>query len=322
MAFRLSSLFALMLLVTMACQNLVTEIDPSNLPPLDRKLVVNGYLSPQDTVLAVSVSGSQTVLGQIITDSVNTVQNATVVIASEGQTITLSYDADRRVYTAQTRQFPVLSGKTYTLQVDAPGFETVTSACTVPASVPVSQLVLDSVQTFSGEGAEPRWTYSVRAVWQDPAGETNYYRVAGYGESMSRVSRFPTAHIDPTDPTVLTRGLIGFGRLEQFVTDQNQDGQTLVSTRGEVPLFFDYSFYDDSTQSTYTGNAPFSKPLTIRVSVLQTDENYYQYHRARQQQRQSANNPFAEPILMPSNIEGGLGCFAAYNRSTAVLVIN
>ncbi|TAH12534.1 MAG: DUF4249 family protein, partial [Runella slithyformis] len=27
------------------------------------------------------------------------------------------------------------------------------------------------------------------------------------------------------------------------------------------------------------------------------------------------DNPFSEPTLIPSNIKGGLGCFAGYNRT-------
>lgn len=319
MIFRLSSLLALVLLSTMACQNLVTEIDPSKLPQIARKLVVNGYLSPQDTVLAISVSSSQTVLGDVVGDSVNIVADATVLLASEGKTVTLAYDSRQRAYLADARQLPVQVGKTYTVQVNAPGFETVTSSCTVPKAVPVSELKLDSTRNIDNSGLELAWTYAVRAVWQDPAGETNYYRIVGYGECISRIPRTPTAHLDSTTPRVLTRGIIGFGRLEQFVSDRNQDGQLLASARGEVPSYFDYSYYDSTTQMTYSGSHFYSKPLTLAISVLQTDEIYYTYHRARQQQRQSQGNPFAEPILMPSNIQGGLGCFAAYHRSTMVI---
>ncbi|WP_138995299.1 DUF4249 domain-containing protein [Larkinella sp. C7] len=321
MMLRLSSLSVLLLLVMMACQNLVAEIDPSKLPPIDRKLVVNGYLSPQDTVLAVSVSSSQTVLGDIVTDSVNTVLNATVTLASEGKTVPLAFDPALRVYTADARQLPVLVGKTYTLQVEAPGFETVSSSCTIPANIPVSELRLDSSQSYVGPGLDPIWQYNVRAIWQDPVGQTNYYRVAGYGECLNWPPRFPEAHIDTTGSKVLMRGLIGFGRQDQYISDQNQDGQLLLSVRGDVPLNFDYSYYDSTRQMTYAGSYAFSKPLTIRVSVLQVDENYFTYHRARQQQRQSQNNPFAEPVLMPTNIQGGLGCFGAYNRSTMVKLV-
>ncbi|GAB3265284.1 hypothetical protein GCM10027347_32900 [Larkinella harenae] len=316
MRFRLSSLFALMLMGTVACQNLVTEIDPSTLPQLDRKLVVNGYLSPQDTVLTVSVSSSQTVLGDYVSDSINTVREATVVLSSEGKTVTLSYDPQQRVYAIDARQFPIQAGKSYALWVDAPGFEAVGSSCTVPQAVPITELRFDSVRTYSGFSNDPFWTYQFRAVWQDPPGETNFYRVSGYGECMNWPPRFPAAYIDTTGPKVVMRGVVGFGRQEQFISDLNQDGQLLVSARGELPRFFDFYFYDSIQQMSYAGEHPYTKPLTIQVSVLQTDQNYYNYHRARQQQRQSQNNPFAEPVLMPSNIQGGLGCFAAYNRST------
>lgn len=318
----MSSLFAFLLLATMACQNLVTEIDPSNLPAIDRKLVVNGYLSPQDTVLAISVSSSQTVLGDYVSDSVNTVTNATVVLASEGRSVTLTFDPQNRVYTASAQLFPVLVNRTYTLQVDAPGFATVTSSCTIPANVPVSEVALDSSRSYVGPDVELAWQYNVRVIWQDPPGQTNYYRISGYGECLSWAPRFPEAYIDTTRPKIVMRGIIGFGRQDQYISDQNQDGQLLLSARGEIPRFFDYSYYDSTAQKFYEGSHFFSRPLTIRVSVLQVDEPYFKYHRARQQQRQSQNNPFAEPVLIPSNIQGGLGCFGAYNRSTLTVTLN
>jgi hypothetical protein len=319
MIFRISSLFALLLLATtMACQNLVAEIDPGKLPHIDRKLVVNCYLSPQDTVLAVSVSSSQTVLGDIVTDSVNTVREARVSLASEGKTVTLAFDPKQQIYTADARQLPILVGKTYTIQVQVAGYETVSSSCTVPVNVPITELKLDSSRSFSGRTENQIWTYDVRAVWQDPAGQTNYYRIAGYGECVRII---PVSAIDSTKKTVLMRANLNFGREDQFISDQNQDGSLLNSSRGELPDYFNYSFYDSTANLLYNGNLAFSRPLTIRVSVLQTDENYYKYHRARQQQRQSQNNPFAEPVLMPTNIAGGLGCFGAYNRSTMAVLL-
>ena len=48
---------------------------------------------------------------------------------------------------------------------------------------------------------------------------------------------------------------------------------------------------------------------------MSVDQAYYQFQEAVIRQRRSRNNPFAEPVLIPSNIDGGLGCFAGYNNA-------
>lgn len=51
------------------------------------------------------------------------------------------------------------------------------------------------------------------------------------------------------------------------------------------------------------------------MEVSNSDENYYKYHRSLE--TSGNDNPFTEPSLVYTNINNGLGCFAAYN--TAVL---
>ena len=64
------------------------------------------------------------------------------------------------------------------------------------------------------------------------------------------------------------------------------------------------------------------QPLTTRpvgrleVYLVNADENYYRYHDAVQRQNRVDGNPFAEPVPIPTNIQGGLGCFGAYTTST------
>jgi hypothetical protein len=52
------------------------------------------------------------------------------------------------------------------------------------------------------------------------------------------------------------------------------------------------------------------------MTLLATDEPYYRYHDAIQRQDRAGDNPFAEPVLIPTNIQNGLGCFAAFNQSS------
>lgn len=53
------------------------------------------------------------------------------------------------------------------------------------------------------------------------------------------------------------------------------------------------------------------------MEVYNTDEHYFKYHRSVQT-RGDSDNPFVEPSLIYTNVEGGLGCFGAYNSGQLV----
>lgn len=59
--------------------------------------------------------------------------------------------------------------------------------------------------------------------------------------------------------------------------------------------------------------------ITLHAYLLHTDEHYFLYHRSVRNASYSQDNPFAEPVLVYTNVEGGLGVFAAYNRTTQVV---
>ncbi|WP_370469359.1 DUF4249 family protein [Nibrella viscosa] len=47
---------------------------------------------------------------------------------------------------------------------------------------------------------------------------------------------------------------------------------------------------------------------------MNADLNYYHYHETLRRALRAVDNPFAEPLPLPGNIQGGLGCFAAFSR--------
>jgi len=47
--------------------------------------------------------------------------------------------------------------------------------------------------------------------------------------------------------------------------------------------------------------------------LLNVDVHYYKYHKSLSSNNE--DNPFAEPTLIYTNINGGLGVFAAYNKT-------
>jgi hypothetical protein len=113
--------------------------------------------------------------------------------------------------------------------------------------------------------------------WQDIPGEVNYYRVV----IMQYIIR---------DGEASLRNEVNYDPL----TDEGKDGQRLYSQRME-----------------YRRSYP-NEPNVLQL--YNVDWPYYEFHRTFAIQVANRDNPFAEPSLMYTNIQGGLGVFAAYNR--------
>ena len=71
-----------------SCETLVNDVDPDRLPRSDSKLVVHGYLSPQDTVISIAVNVSTQLIGGSLNLGNNTavsLSDATVTLSNQGK---------------------------------------------------------------------------------------------------------------------------------------------------------------------------------------------------------------------------------------------
>ncbi len=111
-------------------------------------------------------------------------------------------------------------------------------------------------------------------------------------------------------------------RVELFFKDVSFNGQQY-----ELTTYTDYSFpyfYLDGSVLADTaydrnGNAVRYPGDTINrqtfyVLLRTTTEEYYQYNVTQDLQASVESNPFAQPVQVFNNIEGGLGIFAGYSQ--------
>jgi Domain of unknown function (DUF4249) len=307
--FDLLSLFFLSSLYLAGCGSLRQEVNPDRLNREAEKLVVSCFISPQDTVLAARVSLSSPVLG-VSNPSHIDISNATVVLSDGSQSVPLFFTAGPKggnsFYRADARLLPIVVGKSYTLTVQIPDGRQVTATCSVPEPVSLERIAIDSA-SITDFGLS-RKDYHVRLYWRDPAGRVNFYRVAGNNEYTSRSRYYTGPGVPLRDTVYYTTGSVFF-EPSSVTNDQGNDGQAFISGRGRLSL--SYSWTNGKQDPSY--------PTRLNAYLLATDINYYQYHDAVERQNQSGDNPFAEPVPIPSNVQGGLGCFGAYNRSTLTI---
>lgn len=273
-------LMAMLLLITLliaSCEpEIVTKI---KLPEEDPKLSVSAHLitSNQEHILFVGKSKPH----NKPTDEFWNVNNAVVKISNGIKTVILQNLGEGK-YSFQNADLPVVSGENYSLSVYAPGFvKEATATCTLPDDFdPMLQLTsLDSVK-------ETDYTnYMVNLKLKDQAGTADQYRIMGKIFFLSE---------DTGDTTELIL-YAPQGKFSLF-SDEGKDGQWLTSR-------MQYSMY--SWEKEF-----FGKPLAVEITLLHTDRPYYLFHYPFVvKDYYPEENPFAEPVIIYSNIVNGYGIF-------------
>lgn len=274
-----------------ACETDITDdVNISTTPDL----VVTSFISPQDTALEVHVSKSRPVVGQVITPDAALVPDATVRISQGGQSVLLRYHPERRLYRAKASLLPVLAGQTYTLSVTTPDHDAVTGTCTVPITTDIavtslSHNIRKQPWWNGGEYDEHVLTFK----WQDAPGRENFYHPVAERE-----------YKDPNSQLHLRDAMNGEGK--RYFSDQSKDGLVFTASRS-------YSIMPGQ---------PDPRPANLHLYLAVTDRAYFLYHQSLEQHEDTNGNPFAEPVLIYSNVRGGLGVFSAYNQVQATYMLN
>lgn len=305
----------LVMLVTLfSCDTLVTEISPDDLPETTSKLVVQSFISPQATRINVVVTESTPLFGES-SSATSVITNAVVKMSGGGKEVTLLYDSTSQLYSIEKIKLPVVASETYKLSV-SDGKRTVTSTCIVPAhQVTIKSYVLDTAYLNRRNG--PDTALTVKIVWQDIAGESNYYRVRANMDLEYSI-------LEGTNPDnfqekrVRNRFSINWddnsGRSD-LQNDVNLDGTIFTSPlgRGFLPSSLLYTSSDGTKY--YAKQKP--KLIALIMEVNNVEKAYYDYHQSLRLNERS-DNPFAEPVLIFNNIDGGFGCFSAYNNKQLI----
>ncbi len=291
------------IIITMAsCQKNATNV---KLPPAKIQLVVQSYISPQDSLIKVYVTESTPVFGQKQQNNwgiINSLPDAKVEITHNSVVYTLLYDGNELAFTIDSSHLKIIAGEIYSIKVSR-GSETVTGNCTVPFP-PFSNLSLAKKIELKAE-LDPHTKdtlnifYQLRTYFDDRQSLGDYYRV--YISSNSQIWEYLyNTQGNITDSVLSSRqNFAFFEKAEQeYVTDVDINGQR---------IFQNSTIYLSDKR---TGNVVSTE---ITLGIMHADVNYYKYHTSAIGHLNNKGNPFAEPSLVFTNIQGGLGIFAAYN---------
>lgn len=260
-----------------ACDGLERSVDDSALVPTTDLPTITSFISPQDTVLEVRVEKTIPAVGTQSSRAGEPIRDAVVTITDGVSLITLRQNLNYfGIYQTTPRSFSVEAGKTYSLRVIIPDGRVAEASCTIPVhSVDRSTVSLE--KSSMNQQSSPFTNVSVK--WQDRAGEPNYYALYHYYYSFYSGDKVPSS---------------SYQGIRAYYDDTNRDGQYFVSKPISVQ--------------------PDSKNSHNMFILCLTDKLYYDYHKAIEASQLNKDNPFADPIRMPTNVRGGYGLFTGYNR--------
>ena len=191
-------------------------------------------------------------------------------------------------------------GKTYKLEVSHPDYGTVTATQVMPEPIPLTDVEFRELSSggFDGNTGEFRITFS------DPPGEENYYELAAqqtvvysyeqdgvvYEEEYEQEIYLGTD--GPPDPNVTQ----GYDWSTMLISDANFNGQTFTLSAE----FYDYTDFGGEG-SGETSN------YTLYWRTVSKD--YFNYSKSLRENINAQDNPFAEPVSLYTNVNGGVGAF-------------
>lgn len=276
----LTILFLLLASLFYSCEpEIVTKID---LPEEDPKLSVSAYLIPSDTMHMIYIGKSKP--HNVPTSENWSVKNAVATITDGNTTITLD-NLGEGYYGFSQGDLQITPGKKYDFNAYAPGFsKSVTSSCVIPGIFDPALQVVSIDKTKSDETTIYQVTFKIK----DNPGTADLYRVAGNMEFIdTNTLEITNIPMSPGQP-----------RFSMF-DDVGRDGS-------EIQLRFDGYEY------TWMGQGSGLKLVSINLDVFRTDEPYYKFHYPFVvKQYYPDDNPFAEPVIIYSNITNGYGVFCS-----------
>ena len=267
----------------------ITEIElPEHEPQLAVRGTINAtYLDYGSWIRVVHT------LGILDTNKFEEIKDATVQLYEENVLKSTYEYAENTWYVGEVAEMK--EGKNYTLKVDSPTYGSIEATQQLPKKVSVMAATYEAnaaVDRYGERGDE------ITVQFQDPAGEKNYYII-----SVTGTYRFESPdtsfvwdnyglYASPVDPLL--------EHLNQlYLTDSSFDGDTYTSRVRIEPM--EKIVYREEIESQPI------ESITVRLTSITKD--YYLSQKTISAFRDNDDNPFAEPVVLHENVEGGTGFF-------------
>ena len=285
-SFSIISLIALFF--TSCSEDFFEQTVTIDVPEHTPQLAVTSKMTAGDTAVWVYVTHSQGILEN---GQAKPIEDATVELYKDGQLMeTLPFQAER--FYAKALASPLLAdGAEYQLKISAAGFDPVEAVQQMPSPVPITSAKYEAEGALDVDGER---VDEISIEFQDPADEENFYElsVIVFADQWS-----DKVYLHQLDPIAEDLGN------SQFLKDNSFGGKKYTWRAG----FYPRNFQPGSDAK-------------ILIQLYSVSRDKYFYERSVYLSQDANDNPFAEPVIIHGNMEGGKGIFSLSARSAIVIV--
>lgn len=304
------------MLLAVSCESvLFIELEES-----DRLIVLNGALS-KDSIVSVQVSRSRHILDNA---SLAPLEDATVNLYRGGAMLEQMNHMGNGFFNSTSIRPGV--GEGYMVEVENPGFPAVSASVEIPPSV---DIVSVDTATLIQEFGDSYYYYTTEVFQMDvtindPPGVENYYLLnlnvnSSYTQFRDTTVQYVDSvyhngdwHYFVADSTYTLADIFRF-------IDQPYLGSPdlVVEALTSNGILFSDQLIDGkeysirATCNLQSFRSADSAVVDIRLQSI--SESYYKYLKTRQKHYETKEDPFAVPVIVYSNVEGGTGFLGGYS---------
>ena len=247
-------------------------------PAAERKLVVGGFLSPEENEHQISLTQTDPLFS---TDSPISLANVKLTISSDSINYSPTFDFISGTFQFNNNQFKIENDKNYHIKIVTEEGKIVESDMrTLSNQMPLVTDLELTVDTIYTDWIYPEIQYSLKITWNDLVGEQNYYRI---------IANRLLKDFDTNDTIIEP---LSYYNEYVLKYDKGKDGQVF------------------SAKFNYKESGATNSPIGFEIILMKVDVNYYNYHKTLN--NYSSGDPFAEPVILFSNIQNGLGVFCNF----------
>ncbi|KAF0132017.1 MAG: hypothetical protein FD155_541 [Bacteroidetes bacterium] len=284
-SFNIATICFLCFYLLVACTKFEEEIDIADIPG---PYVVSSYLYPGMDTVKVYVHQAYSLNAQIQTGLIIPVENAEVLIANaQSGKLRLMYNPNDSTYAIDGNALRITAGQQYTLSVAIADHPLIESAVVVP--FPNENFGIIKTDSNTSQYVKD---YYFKAFINDSAGIQNNYQLFGTAE-IETVCQTDTAVEITTEMSMIFD-------YSPLISDQTRDGQT---------------FHQNADLSVFDRFYPYqchSTALSINLKLIHLEGFTYTYLKALEDFDIALGDPFAQYVIVPSNLTNAQGVFGAY----------
>jgi hypothetical protein len=261
------------------------EVD-YDLLPIEPQLVLQSFISPGEDSIRLYMDYTKSYFGNEVKRNslITNISKATITISGPSLTKSLKWSPRNRHFHLAVADMPLIENQIYTLHVTTFEGQKASAQTKIPLKIIGAELT-KNVVSEKNQVQKLKINLSLK----DEKGTKNYYNF--------RLS-FSVTYTGP-----------GF-----ISKDERPLGQIFLDDLDDSSLIIFHSFSDEKylSNSSGTNNPNFSSKAVYKGIFIKGTEEYYKYLKVTELNKDSSGNPFAEPTTLYTNIQGGLGVFAAY----------